>query len=62
MIVPKGNRPGLEMTSLIARILIYLVLGWIIYDITVECNKVFSLSLNPYLGIFIITPKNWTKH
>ena len=39
------------MASFIARILIYLVLGWIIYDITVECNKVFSLSLNPYLGI-----------
>jgi hypothetical protein len=39
------------MTSFIARILIYLVLGWIIYEITVECNKVFSLSLNPYLGI-----------
>ena len=51
MIVRKVNKWGLEMTSFIARILIYLVLGCIIYDITVECNKVFSLSLNPYLGI-----------
>jgi hypothetical protein len=54
MIVRKGNKWGLEMTSFIARILIYLALGWIIHDITVECNKVFSLSLNPYLGIIPI--------
>jgi len=51
MIVPKGKKWGLEMTSFIARIFIYVTLGWIIYYITLEFNKVFSLSLNPYLGI-----------
>jgi hypothetical protein len=39
------------MASLIARFFIWLTLGWVIYEIILESNKLFALSVNPYWGI-----------
>jgi hypothetical protein len=39
------------MVSSIARFFLYLTLGWVLYEIILESNKLFALSLNPYLGI-----------
>ena len=39
------------MGSFIARILLCLILGWIMYETISKFSKLFALSLNPYLGI-----------
>ena len=39
------------MGSLVARILIWLIPGWVIFESIREFNKLFGLSLNPYLAI-----------
>lgn len=39
------------MGSFLARIVFYLIFGFIIYDTIREFNKLFSLALNPYMAI-----------
>ena len=39
------------MGSLVARILIWFIPGWVIFESIREFNKLFNLQVNPYLGI-----------
>jgi len=39
------------MGPFIARILLWIIWGWVTYETIAEFNKLFTLSLNPYLGI-----------
>lgn len=42
---------GVPIGSFIARILVWLIPGWVIFEFIREFNRLFSLSLNPYLAI-----------
>ena len=44
------------MASFIARIALYLIFGFIIYETIGEFNKLFSLTLNPYTAIIPVVP------
>ena len=39
------------MGPFIARLLLWFIFGWVIYETIHKFNKLFNLSLNPYLGI-----------
>jgi Na+/H+ antiporter NhaD/arsenite permease-like protein len=39
------------MAALVARVALYLVFGFFIYETINELNKLFKLSLNPYFAI-----------
>jgi hypothetical protein len=41
----------LKISSAVARILLWLISGWIIFESIRELNKFFSLSLNPNFAI-----------